>query len=134
LQVGGSDEDNAASLTGVWNGRFFYPRIAPPVSFVATLIETASRLTGATHEPAERRRSGTACATVIGHRDGSSVMFVKTYDDPKLRPIDYRGTLNGDATEIDGVWQIRGNWSGTFLMIRAPRKGVAVTRKIAERV
>lgn len=127
-------EEASQNLTGVWNGRYFYPREYEPVSFVATLIETASRLTGTTHE-AESAAAGTAkYATLHGQRDGSSVSFVKTYDNAGLQPIDYLGTLNGDATEIEGTWRIRGNWSGKFVMIRAPRKAAAVVRKVAERV
>ncbi|UCI05559.1 hypothetical protein [Mesorhizobium sp. B1-1-8] len=127
-------EETTQNLTGVWNGRYFYPRELPPVSFVATLIETASLLTGTTHESAGP--AGAArYATLQGQRHGSSVVFVKTYNaGPHVHPIDYRGVLNGDATEIEGVWQIRGNWWGKFLMIRSPGKVAAVVRKAAERV
>ncbi len=55
-----TDHDTSQNLTGVWNGRYVYPREMAPVSFVATLLETASRLTGATHEPAGSASSGPA--------------------------------------------------------------------------
>lgn len=129
-------EETAQNLTGVWNGRYFYPRELAPVSFVATLFETTSGLTGTTHEPAGLATSALRYATLEGRRDGSAVAFVKTYTNAgsNAHPIDYSGRLNGDATEIEGIWRIRGNWSGKFLMIRAPGKVVSVERKVAERV
>ncbi|MDX8451802.1 hypothetical protein RFM98_03435 [Mesorhizobium sp. VK9D] len=126
----------AQNLTGVWNGRYFYPRELAPVSFVATLFETASGLTGTTHEQAGPASSALRYATLEGRRDGKAVAFVKTYANAgsHVQPIDYSGRLNGDATEIEGTWRIRGNWSGRFLMIRSPGKAASVERKVAERV
>lgn len=132
--MAGQGEETSQNLTGVWNGRYFYPRELAPVSFVATLIETATSLTWMTHEPAA---TGIArYATLQGQRDGNAVSFVKTYDNagPNVDPIDYSGILNGDATEIAGTWRILGSWSGKFLMIRSPGKVAAVARKVAERV
>ena len=40
----------AQNLTGVWDGIYSYPIARAPVSFVATLIETASAVSGTTHE------------------------------------------------------------------------------------
>ena len=129
-------ENTAESLTGVWHGRYFYPRDLEPVSFVATLIETATRLTGAVHEPAPSLDGSIVYATILGDRAGTIVTFVKTYDNVKRNPhaVEYDGVLNGDATEIEGTWRIRGYWSGTFLMIRSPGKAVSVSRKAVEQV
>ena len=132
--MAGRGEGVSQNLTGVWSGRYFYPRELPPVSFVATLIETAASLTGMTHEPAA---TGTArYASLQGQRDGNAVSFIKTYDisGSNVDPIQYSGILNGDATEIEGTWRIHGSWSGKFLMARSPGKVAAVTRKVAERV
>jgi len=128
-------EEASQNLTGVWHGRYFYPRDLAPVSFVATLIETAARLTGTTHEPAGPAAGGMRYATLQGQREGCAVSFIKTYDvaGTNVLPIDYRGILNGDATEIEGIWRIHANWSGKFLMIRSPGKIAAVARKVAER-
>jgi hypothetical protein len=49
-------EGSMLHLTGVWQGRYTYPHHMPPVSFVATLIETATRLSGST-VPRDRCRS-----------------------------------------------------------------------------
>ena len=130
--MAGQGDEASRNLTGVWSGRYFYPREKAPVSFVATLIETATRLTGTTHEPAGPATD--KYATLQGQRDGNAVSFVKTYGNAGLPSIDYSGILNGDATEIEGTWRIHGNWSGKFLMIREPGKVAAVARKLAERV
>ncbi|ESX11224.1 hypothetical protein NLY43_01865 [Mesorhizobium sp. C416B] len=132
--MAGRAEGVSQNLTGVWSGRYFYPRELPPVSFVATLIETATGLTGMTHEPAAT--STARYASLQGQREGNAVSFTKTYDKAQLKahPIHYSGIINGDATEIKGTWRIPGYWSGNFLMIRSPGKVAAVTRKVAERV
>jgi hypothetical protein len=41
--------------------------------------------------------------------------------------------LNGDATEVEGRWRIRGLLSGRFLMIRSAGKAEAVERKAHQR-
>jgi hypothetical protein len=72
-------------------------------------------------------------ATLQGRRDGARVTWLKLYD-RMLRAyneVAYEGQVNEDATEISGQWRIPGNWSGTFLMIRAPTRTLA--RRIATR-
>jgi len=134
--MAGQGAEASQNLTGVWSGRYFYPRELAPVSFVATLIETATRLAGTTHEPAGPATDAVRYASLQGQRDGNAVSFIKTYDisGSNVDPIHYSGILNGDATEIEGTWRIHGSWSGKFLMIRSPGKVAAVTRKVAERV
>ena len=39
-------EQDKVNLTGVWNGLYSYPQLGKSVSFVATLIETVSWVTG----------------------------------------------------------------------------------------
>jgi len=134
--MAGQGDEASRNLTGVWSGRYFYPRELAPVSFVATLIETATRLMGTTHEPVGPTAGAVRYATLQGQRAGNAVSFIKTYDDTgsNVHPIDYSGILNGDATEIEGIWRIHENWSGKFLMIRSPGKVAAIARKVAERV
>lgn len=130
-------ENTWQNLTGIWHGRYLYPsELAPPVSFVATLIETATRLTGVVSEPSLWQAGAVAPATLIGHREGGAVSFVKAYDDVigYPNPIDYTGTLTDDATEIAGIWRIRSFPPGTFLMIRPSREAESVSRKAEERV
>jgi len=120
-------------LTGVWHGIYSYPRGHGSVSFVATLIETASSVSGTTHESGALggRPGRTLFATLFGSRQASRVHFTKTYDgaDPSYGTVAYEGRLSGDCTEIEGRWTIPGVWSGKFLMIRSAGKEATVARK-----
>jgi hypothetical protein len=81
--------------------------------------------------------SDTVYATLSGSRHGNVVTFIKSYDGagPDYQnPVAYEGALNGDATEIEGRWTIRGLFSGTFLMIRSAGKAQSVERKANEKV
>jgi len=122
------------NLTGVWHGLYSYAD-GVWVSFVATLIQSGSSLTGSTHEPSILGGGKTATATLAGSRQASAVAFVKTYDGAGpvyQNPVHYDGALNGDATEIEGRWTIRPILSGKFLMIRSAGKAEAVVRKEAQ--
>lgn len=123
---------SSTSLTGVWIGRYAYPRALQPVEFTATIIETGASVTGSTSEiPAGRTTH--LFATILGDHAGSSVNFVKTYDSAADRlhdlPILYSGRLNADATQIAGTWTITGHLSGAFVMMRELRKAKARKRK-----
>ena len=125
----GSAADN---LTGVWNGVFQQPHCGS-IAFTATLIESAGRITGSTHEPCVLAGCPrkTHLALLSGHRRSRSVAFVKTYDPLGFGygTVSYAGELNGEATEIAGTWTIAGSFSGAFLMIRAGGRALARTRK-----
>ena len=123
------------NLTGVWHGLYTYPD-GVSVSFVATLIESGSSLSGSTHEPSVLGDGQTVNATLSGSRQQSLITFVKTYTGARFfyrDSIDYNGTLNGDGTEIERRWSIRSVWSGKFLMIRSAGKEEAVARKVVQR-
>jgi hypothetical protein len=125
------------NLTGVWHGLYSYPVGRAPVSFVATLIEAGSTVSGTTHEPCDvgGRPNETLYATLLGRRQDSAVVFVKTYDggNPHYGRVAYEGTLSADGTEIEGRWIVPGSWSGKFLMIRSPGKEESVSRRVFER-
>ena len=127
---------DAHNLTGVWHGLYTYPH-GQSVSFVATLIDSGGALSGSTHEPCAPAvaASGTLYATLAGSRSGGAVAFRKTYDGgvPRYHTVEYAGTLNADATEVEGRWVIRGVWSGKFLMIRPERNEASVERKATQR-
>jgi hypothetical protein len=121
------------NLTGVWNGLYSYSS-GLSVSFVATLIDSGSVVSGATHEPNVLRTSSssTLYALLAGGRRDSAITFVKTYDEAGTSyyyPVSYEGFLNGDATEIEGRWRIGDGTTGKFLMIRSEGKAVAVEQK-----
>jgi len=128
---------NAQNLTGIWHGLYFYPIPRPPVSFVATLIETATTLSGTTHEPCTIGGSPNEIlyATLVGRRWDSAVAFVKTYDgaNPRYNAVAYEGTLSPDGTEIEGRWIVPRDWSGRFLMIRSTGQTETVARSVFER-
>jgi hypothetical protein len=130
---------NATKLTGVWQGLYTYGRRPEQVSFVATLIESGSSVSGSIHEPCvgEHCPADTLYATLEGSRQDSAVAFVKTYDVPGpafREAVLYEGTLSADATEIEGVWNIQGLWFGKFLMIRSSGQSATASRKISVRV
>jgi hypothetical protein len=125
------------NLTGVWQGLFTYPRYLRAGNFSATLIETASHLSGSTSEICAMgpRRGQTVFAMLSGHRAGNAVVFTKAYEGPE-RPnhsVEYEGTLTDDFLEIEGRWFIPGNWAGRFLMIRSGGRSVEVAREEFER-
>ena len=119
-----SVQTRAQNLTGIWNGLYTY-RDGRSISFVVTLIDGGSSLTGTTHEP-DSRSSVTLYAKLVGtHQDGA-VTFTKSYDQPDRfhrNPVFYNGALNRVGTEIEGRWVINRLASGKFVMIRpAPRR------------
>ena len=119
-------------LTGVWNGLYTY-RDGRSTSFVATLIESGSALSGTTHEPGASGATGAMLfASLVGARNDSAVTFTKSYDRPDVfhrSPIRYEGALNGEGTEIEGRWTIMHFWSGKFLMVRSPGQEMKAERK-----
>ena len=109
------------SLTGVWQGVYSYPmgRLAA-VAFTATLIEAGSSLSGSVHEQCTMS-GATLLFSVSGSRHSTAVAFAKTYlgTGRHYGTILYEGTVNDDATEIEGRWTIPRDWSGRFLMTRS---------------
>lgn len=115
------------SLTGVWDGTYTHKRGI--VTFLATLIESGGALAGNVTEPCISPACplSTHNASIAGHRSGSAVSFVKRYEPPGYGygTVSYEGTVNAEATEIDGRWWLPG-MSGTFLMVRSTRPAESV--------
>ena len=120
------------SLTGVWDGTYTQPGVGI-VTFLATLIETGDALGGSVTEPCMMPACpiSTHNASIAGHRSGSAVSFVKRYEPPGYgyNTVSYEGTVNAEATEIDGRWKLPGA-SGTFLMVRATRPAESVATDV----
>ncbi|WP_338691348.1 hypothetical protein V5279_33440 [Bradyrhizobium sp. 26S5] len=119
------------NLTGVWDGSYVQPG-SGMVTFLATLIDAGGSLGGSVTEPCLTPGCPLAThnASLSGHRSGGAVTFVKRYEPPGYGygTVHYEGSVNADATEIDGRWSIRGTrFSGTFLMVRATGPAQAVT-------
>ena len=118
------------SLTGVWDGTYSQPGVGI-VTFLATLIEFGGALGGSVTEPCMMPRCplSTHHASIAGHRSGSAVSFVKRYEPPGYgyNTVSYEGSVNAEATEIDGRWKVPGtSTSGTFLMVRSTRPEEAI--------
>ena len=65
------------NLSGLWQGRYAYPRGQPPVSFAATLTEIDGWLSGSIEERALVGRSAvTLTAALQGRRTGYSVTWL----------------------------------------------------------
>ena len=117
------------NLTGVWDGSYIQPGVGM-VTFLATLIDASGALGGSVSEPCLMPGCpiSTHNASISGQRSGSVVSFVKRYEPPGYGydTVIYEGTVNAEATEIDGRLRLPG-LSGTFLMVRATRPAEAVT-------
>jgi hypothetical protein len=118
------------NLTGVWDGTFVQPGVGM-VTFLATLIESGGALGGNVTEPCMLPGCplSTHHASIAGHRSGSAVSFVKRYEPPGYgyNTVSYEGSVNAEATEIDGRWRLPGtSLSGTFLMVRSSKPAQAV--------
>ena len=119
------------TLTGVWDGTFIQPGVGT-ITFIATLIESGGALGGSVTEPCTSPGCplDTHNATIAGDRSGSTVSFVKRYDPPGYGydTVFYEGSVNAEATEIDGRWKLPDHSAmGTFLMIRSRKPAQAVT-------
>jgi hypothetical protein len=125
-------------LTGDWTGIFNYPRLLPSTPFEATLRDHVGLISGVTTEPdlMPGGRGDTLHAVIEGRREGGLVHFTKTYDDLSLVPdvVHYEGHVDPSGDEIAGRWTIPGEWSGTFLMIRASGAKAEETLRTEEEV
>jgi hypothetical protein len=126
------------SLTGVWDGTFVQRQVGM-VTFLATLIESGGALAGNVTEPCTVPGCplSTHNASIAGHRSGNAVSFIKRYEPPGYGydMVSYEGSVNAEATEIDGRWKVPGTAdSGTFLMVRSskPAEAVAVEERANE--
>jgi hypothetical protein len=125
-------------LTGVWDGTFVQPQVGM-VTFLATLIESGGALGGNVTEPCMFPDCPLRIhnASIAGHRSGSTVSFVKHYEPPGYGydTVSYEGSVNAEATEIDGRWRLPGTTlSGTFLMVRSakPAQSIATEQRASE--
>ena len=125
-----------ADLSGRWTGIYSYPAQFPPNTFEATIRDEGGLISGVIVQPREFFEPGEGMqhAVIDGSKDGSTVRFVKIYDDLARPTPHYEGTIQPGGDEIEGHWTIPGDWSGTFMMIRASGAEERVARKEAEKV
>ena len=124
------------SLSGRWTGIYSYPAQFPPNTFEATIHDEGNRISGVIVQPREffELGEGMQHAVIEGGKDGATVRFVKIYDDLARPTPHYEGTIQPGGDEIEGRWTIPGDWSGTFMMIRASGAEEKIARKETEKV
>ena len=125
-------------LTDTWHGRFTFPRLYDPISFVASIEQTDEWLSGTVEEPGMRgvATGKVLTATISGKVTSDEVTFLKTYDAEiaSYDAVHYQGKVGDQGLEISGTWTIPGSWSGTFIMIRSRGLEIAQTAHEEERV
>ena len=123
-------------LSGRWSGIFSYPAQFPPNSFEAAIRDTGGLITGVITQPREffEAAGPPQQAVIDGRREGSIVTFVKFYDDLTRPTPHYHGRIQPGGDEVEGEWTIPGDWSGTFIMIRASGKAAKVERRERETI
>jgi hypothetical protein len=117
---------------------FNYPGPFPPVGFEAELGDDGGSITGTIFESDDNPHGTgeTLHSIVDGVRQGSAVTFSKMYEDDERmpEPVFYSGTVQPDGNEISGRWEIAGQWSGTFLMVRNPGAAESAEEEVGEEV
>ena len=129
-------QESEHDLTGEWRGIYNYPSDFPPNSFEASLVDAGGRISGVIRQPGEffEPPGIVQHAVIDGAREGAILTFVKIYDDLGRVTPHYRGTIQPGGDEVVGEWTIPGDWSGTFLMVRAPRSEAAAKLEVGETV
>jgi hypothetical protein len=119
-------------LTGEWSGIYNYPSHYPPNNFEASIRDSGGIISGVIRQPGEFfEPPGTLQHAVIeGIRTGRVVRWVKIYDDLTRAPPRYQGRIQPGGDEIEGEWHHPGDWSGTFLMVRARKAKANQERKV----
>ena len=131
-----SGDGGDVDLSGDWAGMFSYPAMFPPNEFQAVLRDTGGVVTGLITQPREvfDMPGPPREAVIEGQRAGNRLSFIKIYDDLERPTVHYQGTIQSGGDEIEGIWTIPGDWSGTFMMVRARREEAAVERRAKERI
>ena len=131
--MNGEDEYD---LSGEWKGIYSYPRHLPPNTFEASIRDNGGIISGVIRQGREviEPPGGPQHAVIDGSRQGSHVRWVKVYDDLTRETPHYTGTIQPGGEEIAGEWHIPGDWSGTFLTVRARKAKAEQERKVSEQI
>jgi len=116
-----SERAAQSKLSGLWRGRYHYPRPingVRSVAFEMDLTFSQGRVSGFVAEPNTfgDKTSENLYATFSGTVSGNHIEWKKTYDGTggQSHSVWYRGTLDRKNRRIEGRWEISSNWSGDF--------------------
>lgn len=116
-----SERTAQSTLSGLWQGRYHYPRTLNGVSSVAfemDLTFSQGQISGFITEPNTfgNKTSANLYATFAGTVVGNRVEWTKTYDGTAgvKHSVSYSGTLDRNTGRIEGRWVISNDWSGDF--------------------
>ncbi len=115
-----------ADLSGAWLGTYW--QNSQPTRFEASLVQSGNNLSGNILDDGELGE-----ARLAGNIVGKQVKFCKQYYCSPHDPIDYTGTLVGEAEDsIQGTWQIAGTpLSGNW---EARRSGNDLMQQLQQRI
>lgn len=118
-----SERTAQSAFTGLWRGRYFYPRPLngiQSVAFEMDLTFSQGQVSGFIAEPNTfgNKTSANLYATFSGTVAGNKVEWKKTYDGTGgiSHSVIYRGTLDRTRGRIEGRWIISNDWSGDFFI------------------
>lgn len=123
-------------ISGRWTGMFNYPAKFPTTPFEAELRQEGGRIVGTIIEPDKIFGTGNPTSVVDGTIEGSRVAFSKFYESGQesFDLVQYEGAVADEGREISGRWSIPGDWSGTFIMVRASEPAPPAEAETAEPV
>jgi hypothetical protein len=115
-----------ADLSGTWLGTYW--QNSQPTRFEAALIQSGNSLSGNILDDGELGE-----ARLAGEIVGKHLRFSKQYFCSPYEPIDYTGSIVGDAEDaIQGIWQIAGTkQSGNW---EAKRNGNELMQQLQNRI
>lgn len=129
---------SADDLSGSWHGFYNYPNGRASVAFDAVIRDVAGALTGTIREIEADYGPPRMLESILdGIRSAQTVRFTKFYEndgDGDFDTVLYDGEIRDEGREIQGRWDIPGEWSGSFVMVRQAGKAAAIERAIAETV
>ncbi len=122
ISVRASSSTPRVNLTGSWSGAYAYPRPdIPPVNFNVTMSMEGEWLTGTIIEPNTfgKKTSERLYADIRGAvMEDGRVVFLKKYNGTAdvSHFVLYEGRLDETKRNIQGRWNVRSDWGGTFFM------------------
>ncbi|VXD11562.1 conserved hypothetical protein [Planktothrix serta PCC 8927] len=117
-----------ADLSGTWLGTYWQQGV--PTRFEVTFIQSGNTLAGNILDEGYLGE-----AQITGTVMGRGVSFIKQYLTTSPDPVSYTGILSEDENYIQGQWEIRRLFSGTWEAYRGEDNlSLEFNNKIVEKV